>query len=165
MRITHPIHLLLVLCLATSACVRQDANDAASRNGDATNATAGDASPGAQGAGANTGAADQVAGERGAVVDGRLATDPAFRMPAASAARLPQAGAGLPLDTDSVRLALIDGMQASGEAIQVQVTPRGVVTLSGEVASIADRQRAHYLARALPGAAEVDISRLYVRRR
>lgn len=109
---------------------------------------------------------DRATGANGEVIDGPLARDPGFQMPVPgsnAAGRTEYIEPAVPLDADSVRLALLEGMDESGADIRVQVGPRGNVSLSGEVASIADRQRAHYLARALPGVAEVDFRDLRVR--
>jgi len=109
-------------------------------------------------------AAAAPGGANGPVIDGPLANQPNARMPAAgaSANAAPPLGPP-PADADSVRLALLDGMGEMGSNLRVQVTPRGVVTLSGEVATVPDRQRAHYLARAVPGVAEVDLRGVRVR--
>ncbi len=59
----------------------------------------------------------------------------------------------------------MEGLQGTGANVQVQVNPQGIVSLSGEVANIAQLQRADYLARALPGVVEVDYRNLRVRKR
>ncbi len=121
------------------------------------------------GAAASRGAASDIGRSpraNGAVVDGPLADDPGFQVPVPGASTGGQAQvASVLVQSDDVQLALLEGMQASGADIRVQVSPRGVVSLSGDVATVADRQRANYLARALPGVAEVDIRNLNVRQR
>lgn len=67
------------------------------------------------------------------------------------------------LKAETVELAVLDGMGAAAADIEVQVD-QGIVRLSGEVASKADLQRAHYLARAVEGVIEVDHGGLHVRR-
>ena len=59
----------------------------------------------------------------------------------------------------------MEGMEKESANIQVQVNPGGIVSLSGEVSTIAELQRAHYLARAQPGVVEVDYRQLRVRQR
>ena len=166
MRSMQFISVVAVLALGT-AC-RQDATDANAANaGDAANPAVEQASPAEQaGPQQDTTRMGQAAGARRQVIDGPLANDPGFQMPVPGAAT-PASPADTPaivqLDADTVRVALLEGMPESGDSIRVQTSPRGNVTLSGEVATIADRQRAHYLARALPGVAEVDIRGLRVR--
>lgn len=100
-----------------------------------------------------------------AIIDGPLASDRDFQMPSAGGVgpRVGVAAHSATLDVDTVRLALMEGLPTSGSGIEVQVTPRGIVSLRGEVGSIADLQRAHYLVRALPGVSEVDFEGLRVR--
>ena len=108
----------------------------------------------------------QASTPAGQLIDGPIARDPGFHLPVPGASP-PGQGSPEPalLDPDTVRLALLEGMPASGQGIRVQADQRGVVSLRGEVATVADRQRAHYLARAQPGVAEVDIEGLRVQQR
>ena len=68
-------------------------------------------------------------------------------------------------DPVEIRTALMEQLEASGPNIQVQVSAGGIVSLSGEVATLAEAQQAHYVARALPGVVEVDYRNLRVRQR
>lgn len=90
---------------------------------------------------------------------------PDFRLPAPierSTRPAPLSEKSRLLTSDDVRLAVLQGMGPDGMAIQVEVD-QGLVSLSGEVESIADLQRANYLARAVEGVIEVDQRRLKVR--
>jgi hypothetical protein len=99
---------------------------------------------------------------------GAFAREPDFQLPVpvsnapVRAQAIPESRRVLP---DEVRLAVLEGLGEAGAAIQVQVAPNGIVSLSGEVDSIAQRQHVHYLTRALPGVVEVDYRDLRVRQR
>jgi len=71
---------------------------------------------------------------------------------------------GRPADPVEVRAAVMEGLKGSNANVQVQVSPSGIVSLSGEVGSVADLQNAHYIARAQTGVVEVDYRSLVVRR-
>lgn len=152
--------------LALGTACSQDTTDANAANaGDAASPGSAQAQPGQARAERAPAGISRTTGASGEVIDGPLANDPKFQLPAPGAAGAsPELVArSAMLDADTVQLALIEGMPESGAGIRVQVSPRGNVSLSGEVATIADRQRAHYLARALPGVAEVDFRELRVR--
>jgi osmotically-inducible protein OsmY len=157
------IHLMIVAAalLSATACSER-AKDAASAQESAS--ASGQPDTAAQANARDATRAAQGVAAPGQTIDGPLANNPAATLPgrgssASSASSLATATA----DVDSVRLALLDGLGEQGANLRVQVTPRGVVSLSGEVATVADRQRAHYLARALPGVAEVDLRGVRVR--
>lgn len=99
---------------------------------------------------------------------GAFAREPGFQLPV-PVSSTPVEGGNIPqsrqVDADGIRAALMDGMEASGANIRVGVQPGGIVSLSGEVATAAEMQRAHYLARAQPGVVEVDYRNLNVRQR
>jgi hypothetical protein len=99
---------------------------------------------------------------------GAFAREPGFQLPV-PVSNAPGRGQAIPESRrvlpDEVRLAVLEGLGDAGAAIQVQVAPNGIVALSGEVASVAQRQHVHYLTRALPGVVEVDDSNLRVRQR
>jgi len=158
MRLTRSISVALLLSLAIAGCRREA--DEASRDVDTASASETAAVTSAAAAPDKA----QVTGPQGQVVDGPLASQPNATLPTAGAGRgtAPTLGPQS-ADVDSVRLALLDGMGEAGGNLRVQVTPAGVVSLSGEVQTVADRQRAHYLARALPGVAEVDLRGVRVR--
>lgn len=165
MRSIQFVCIMATLSLAT-ACSRNDADANAAGNASVPAAEQAVPADHAQPQRA-TARSDQAIGPGGELIDGPLARDPGFRIPApgSSTPRSPGNLAEVQLDPDTVRLALMEGMPGSGESIQVRSDPRGMVELSGEVATVAERQRAHYLARALPGVAEVDIRDLRVRQR
>jgi hypothetical protein len=99
---------------------------------------------------------------------GAFARKPGFQLPvpvSSAPMRADSIPQSRPVDPVGIRTALMDGMEAAGAGIQVQVDPGGIVSLSGEVASVAEMQRAHYLARAQPGVVEVDYRNLRVRKR
>ncbi len=160
------IVLIAAMVLSLPAC-KQDAEvTATGSNADNASDAVADSPVGAEAPGPSATSIGRSPRANGAVVDGRLADDPGFQMPVPGASTPGQLqAASMRVQGDDVRLALLEGMQASGADIRVQVSPRGVVSLSGAVATVADRQRAHYLARALPGVAEVDIRNLGVRPR
>jgi hypothetical protein len=156
------MHLMIVAATLVSATACSErAKDAASSQ--ESGSASGQADTAAQANARDATRATQGVAAPGQTIDGPLANNPAAMLPGrgsgASSASLATATA----DVDSVRLALLDGLGEQGANLRVQVTPRGVVSLSGEVATVADRQRAHYLARALPGVAEVDLRGVRVR--
>lgn len=99
---------------------------------------------------------------------GAFARKPGFQLPV-PVSSAPVVAGSVPqsrqADPAGIRTALMEGMETSGANIQVQVDPTGIVSLSGEVGSVAELQRAHYLARAQPGVVEVDYRQLRVRQR
>lgn len=154
-------HLLMIaaMLLVNAAC-KPDAPDAStSAGGEAITdeATSDDT------ARANDGEAPSAAAPGGA-----FARKPGFQLPV-PVSNTPVRADSIPqsrqVDPVGIRTALIDGMQEAGASIQVQATPGGIVSLSGEVATVAELQRAHYLARAQPGVVEVDYRQLRVRQR
>ncbi len=160
-------YLAVVALLALGTACSRDTTEAnaAANAGDAASPESAQAQPGPARAERGAAGMGRSTGARGEVIDGPLANDPSFQLPVPGAASSsPEASSrSTMLDADTVQLALMEGMPESGGGIRVQVNPGGNVSLSGEVATIADRQRAHYLARALPGVAEVDFRELRVR--
>jgi len=156
-------HLLMIVAmlLVAAACKPDAANSNASVGSDAVNDEAG----GAGAARVKPGTQDA---QSAAAPGGAFAREPGFQLPVPvsstpiSADSIPQSR---PVDPVGIRTALMDGMEEAGANIQVQVSPGGIVSLSGEVATIAELQRAHYLARAQPGVVEVDYRQLRVRQR
>lgn len=100
------------------------------------------------------------------VAPGDFTRDPGFALPAQverSTQPAPLMEKSRLLTSDDVKMAVLRGMGADAGSINVQVQA-GMVSLTGEVASVADLQRANYLARAVEGVIEVDQSGLRVRR-
>lgn len=151
---------IAVLVALTASCKR-DAVDTGSADG-AEAIGSETASSDRAGTGDETGAQPAVA------PGGAFARKPGFQLPV-PVSSAPVGPGSVPqsrqVDPVEVRTALMEGMEASGADIGVQVSPSGIVSLSGEVATVAELQRAHYLARALPGVVEVDYRQLRVRRR
>lgn len=158
---THRLIMLASLMLIMTAC-KPDASDA-------------------RGSGREARAADPVSGSaqsRGqestdpspaaAAPGGAFAREPGFQLPV-PVSRAPAGAGTVPpsrqVDPVDVRTALLEGMEQAGAGIGVRVSPGGIVSLTGEVATVAELQRAHYLARALPGVVEVDYRQLRVRQR
>ena len=164
MQVMKVVSIVSLLALAT-ACSQKSTQPepAAVESTESSELAAPVGTPATRTSGSDIGRAPRA---NGAVVDGPLADDPGFQVPVPGQSTSGQAQvASVIVQSDDVQLALLEGMQASGADIRVQVSPRGVVSLSGDVATVADRQRAHYLARALPGVAEVDIRNLNARQR
>lgn len=141
----------------------------------ATGAETADAGPGAE---AISGEANNDAGARAsdgtrgsssaAAPGGAFAREPGFQLPVPVSSTPVDAGSipqSRQVDPAGIRAALMEGMETSGANIRVGVQPGGIVSLSGEVATVAEMQRAHYLARAQPGVVEVDYRQLTVRQR
>lgn len=156
-------HLLMIaaMIVVTAAC-KPDASDAgASADADSIPDETSNAVAARAGDGGRTAQPAVAPG-------GAFARKPGFQLPVpvssmpASADSIPQSRQ---VDPVGIRTALVDGMEEAGANIQVQVNPGGIVSLSGEVATIAELQRAHYLARAQPGVVEVDYRQLRVRQR
>lgn len=149
---------IAAVLVVTAACkpdaVDADAADAAQAVGEASS----DAR-----AGEGTRAPSQAAAPGGA-----FAREPGFQLPV-PVSSAPVVAGSVPqsrqADPVGIRTALMEGMETSGANIQVQVDPTGIVSLSGEVGTVAELQRAHYLARAQPGVVEVDYRQLRVRQR
>ena len=156
-------HLFVIAAIAvgTAAC-KPDAVDAdAVGSAEAGSEAADDANA--------VGGNDRNPAPSGAAAPGgAFARKPGFQLPVpvssvpVGAGSVPQSR---PADPAGIRTALLEGMEASGANIQVQVAPTGIVSLSGEVGTVAELQRAHYLARAQPGVVEVDYRQLRVRQR
>lgn len=145
--------------LAVTAACKPDATETDAT--DSARAVAGESSDvrGDQG----TRAPSQAAAPGGA-----FARKPGFQLPV-PVSTAPVVAGSVPqsrqADPVGIRTALMDGMETAGANIQVQVDPTGIVSLSGEVGTVAELQRAHYLARAQPGVVEVDYRQLRVRQR
>lgn len=159
MRMRHLLTIAAMLA-ATTACKRE-AVDASAKAGE--EAIAGQASDdGTRGA---PGTRDPSSAP---APGGAFARKPGFQLPV-PVSTTPMTADSIPpsrpVDPVGIRTALMDGMQEAGANIQVQVGAGGIVSLSGEVATIAELQRAHYLARAQPGVVEVDYRQLRVRQR
>ena len=156
MQVMKVVSIVSLLALAT-ACSQKSTQPepAAVESTESSELAAPVGTPATRTSGSDIGRAPRA---NGAVVDGPLADDPGFQVPVPGQSTSGQAQvASVIVQSDDVQLALLEGMQASGADIRVQV--------SGDVATVADRQRAHYLARALPGVAEVDIRNLNARQR
>ena len=145
--------------LAVTAACKPDATDA-----DATDAAQ------AVGEDSSDVRADEGARKpaQAAAPGGAFAREPGFQLPV-PVSTAPVVAGSVPqsrqADPVGIRTALMDGMETAGANIQVQVDPTGIVSLSGEVGTVAELQRAHYLARAQPGVVEVDYRQLRVRQR
>lgn len=156
-------HLLMIvgMLLVTAACKPDAAEANATIGGDAVN----DEASSADAARVKPGTQDA---QPAAAPGGAFARKPGFQLPVPvsstpiSADSIPQSR---PVDPVGIRTALLDGMEQAGANIQVQVNSGGIVSLSGEVGTVAELQRAHYLARAQPGVVEVDYRQLRVRQR
>lgn len=150
---------MIAAMLAVTAGCKPDAADA-----DATGAAQ------AVGEASSDVRADEAARapSQAAAPGGAFAREPGFQLPV-PVSSAPVVAGSIPqsrqADPAAIRTALIEGMEASGANIQVQVDPTGIVSLSGEVGTVAELQRAHYLARAQPGVVEVDYRQLRVRQR
>lgn len=155
-------HLLMIaaMIVSTAAC-KPDAVDASASAdseviADEANAAAARAKDGARTA------------QSAVAPGGAFARKPGFQLPvpvSSTPVRADSIPQSRQVDPVGIRTALMDGMEEAGAAIQVQATPGGIVSLSGEVATVAELQRAHYLARAQPGVVEVDYRQLRVRQR
>lgn len=78
-------------------------------------------------------------------------------------ASVPLSAKALALRSETVEIAILDRMGPAAANIDVRVE-RGIVRLSGEVASEADFQRVNYIARAVDGVIEVDQSGMRIQR-
>ena len=99
---------------------------------------------------------------------GAFAREPNFQLPvpvSSAPVQGPSVSRSRQIDVAGVTAAVVDGLDGTGSNVQVQIQPGGIVSLSGEVANVAQLQRAHYLARAQPGVVEVDYRNLRVRQR
>ena len=102
---------------------------------------------------------------------GAFAREPGFQLPvpvSSTPVRQDAMAQGRQADPVAVRTAVmesLEGLEGSTANVQVQVSPRGIVSLSGEVGSVAEMQHVHYVARAQPGVVEVDYRNLVVRQR
>jgi len=156
---TLQLSLIAALVVATSACKPQ----AEKPSRDADLSAQADAQSDEESSRRDAPNAAPAAPERG----GAFAREPGFQLPVpvSSTPVGPDAMAqGRPADPVEVRAAVMESLKGSNANVQVQVSPRGIVSLSGEVGSIADLQSAHYIARAQPGVVEVDYRSLVVRR-
>ena len=160
MRMRHFLTVAAMLA-ATAACKPETTAASATAPGDVVGgAASSNAASRADGSSPDARAA--------AAPGGAFARKPGFQLPVpvssmpASANSIPPARQADPAE---IRTALLEGMEKEGANIQVQVSPQGIVSLSGEVSTIAELQRAHYLARAQPGVVEVDYRQLRVRQR
>jgi hypothetical protein len=111
--------------------------------------------------------AEQQTGQAPAPSSGRLrervGSLPLPEPVAPATASVPLSAKALSLRPETVELAILDRMGPAAGKIDVEVE-RGIVRLSGEVASKADFQRANYIARAIDGVIEVDQSRMRIQR-
>lgn len=161
----HPVRLtLLAVALVSLTACKQDATSSAALEGGAAAADAGEQSALRSGADAGSVAADEPQASKG----GAFARKPDFQLPvpvSAAPVQGPSVSRSRQIDVAGVTAAVVDGLDGTGSSVKVQVQPGGIVSLSGEVANIAQLQRAHYLARAQPGVVEVDYRNLRVRQR
>ncbi len=154
--------MVLTVMLASLAACKPDsdagkdalAKDEAGEVASSDVASAGRGAPGAEVAGTAPG--------------GAFAREPGFQLPVPvsnAPVQMPGASRSRQIDAAGVTSAVLEGLEGTSSNVQVRVNPGGIVSLSGEVETIAQLQRAHYLARAQPGVVEVDYRNLRVRQR
>lgn len=117
---------------------------------------------------ANAVAKPKQAEQLGVEPGGAFAREPGFQLPvpvSSTPVRADTMPQSRQVDPAGVRAAVMEGLGEVGGNVQVQVSPTGIVSLSGEVGSVAEMQNAHYLARAQPGVVEVEYRNLRVRQR
>ncbi len=159
----HSVRLtLLAVALVSLTACKEDATSTTPLDKSAAAAEAGQQSfPGSEEDARTAGLQDGKTSQGGA-----FAKKPNFQLPAPVSSmpvQAPGAARSRQIDVASVTAAVLQGLEGTGSNVQVQVQSGGIVALSGDVATIAQMQRAHYLARAQPGVVEVDYRNLRVR--